>query len=79
MHRGLSLVVFAAVALAQVPKEDPIMVATMAYQKARNQGNYGEAGAQRELARTLLIRFRPILLSLQTGSAKWSCCTRKAT
>jgi hypothetical protein len=55
MKRGCLSLLFACVASAQVrPQEDPVQVAVRAYHSARAQGQFDEAAAKRELARSLL-------------------------
>jgi hypothetical protein len=56
MKRGCLSLLFAGVALAQVrpPQEDPLQVAVRAYHTARDQGQFVEAAAKRDLARNLL-------------------------
>lgn len=55
MKRGCLSLLLAAVALPQVrPQEDPIQVAVKAYHTAHAEGQFDEAAAKRELARSLL-------------------------
>jgi tetratricopeptide (TPR) repeat protein len=70
MNRGCLSLLFACVALAQVrPQEDPIQVAMRAYHSARDQGQFDEAAAKRELARNLLDQ---IPVDSQFGNSVWN-------
>jgi hypothetical protein len=51
------------------PQEDPIQVAMKAYHSARAQGQFAEAAAQRELARTLLDQ---VPADSQFGTSFWN-------
>ena len=70
MKRGCLSLLFACVASAQVrPQEDPVQVAVRAYHSARDQGNFNEAAAKRELARNLLDQ---IPADSQLGNSVWN-------
>ncbi len=56
MHPGTGWVLWSAVALAQVPRQDPLGAAIQAYWQARNDARFDEAAAKREEARGLLSR-----------------------
>jgi hypothetical protein len=70
MNRACLSLLFAGVVLAQVrPPEDPIQVALRDYRNAREQGQFDEAAAKRELARKLLDQ---IPADAQFGNAVWN-------
>jgi hypothetical protein len=70
MKRGCHLLLFACAALAQVrPQEDPIQIAVRAYHTAHAEGQFDEAAAKRELARSLLDQ---IPVDSQFGNSVWN-------
>src|SRR5580704_7412061 len=56
MRRGILFLSCCVVALSQDRQIDPLESAVQSYQDARAQGNFAEAAARREEARTLLAR-----------------------
>src|SRR5882672_5640438 len=55
MVRPVLCLLLAGSAVAQTqPREDPLMAAIRAHQKAREEGRFDEAAAKRELARGVL-------------------------
>jgi hypothetical protein len=54
MNRACLALLFAGIALAQVRQQDPVQAAVEAYRSAYQQGQFDEAAAKRDLARSLL-------------------------
>jgi hypothetical protein len=70
MSRACLSLLFACVVLAQVrPQEDPIQALLRDYRSAREQGQFDEAAAKRDLARKLLDQ---IPADSQFGNAVWN-------